>query len=71
MFGEYLEVTPCRTATVRAVGEEACEVLAVHIYNLQHVLADMQVDTAFEDSATAAMSVTTAAAAAAAAAASS
>lgn len=51
---------------MRVTGDEPCEVLAVHVHNLQHVLAKVD-GCAFADTADIAMSVLTAAAAAAAA----
>ncbi len=63
VFGAYPEVHPRRTATVRVVGEHPCQVLAIHLYDLQNVLAEVSADVAIEDSAAVAMSVLTAAAA--------
>ena len=47
---------------MQVVGKDPCEVLAIHIYNMQHVLANVTSNVTFEDSAAAAMSVSTAAA---------
>eukprot|EP01043_Picozoa_sp_COSAG02_P044026 COSAG02_NODE_3886_length_6086_cov_3.247211_6_plen_71_part_00 len=62
VFGAYPELHPCRTSTVRVVGEHPCEVLAIHVYDMQNVLAEVPAEVTVEDSAAVAMSVFTAAA---------
>jgi hypothetical protein len=64
VFGEYPDVHPCRAATVQVVGEHPCELLAIHLYDMQNVLAEVSSEVTVEDSAAVALSVLAAAGAA-------